>query len=582
MTPARFEGVVFEGCFGWLHPAAGRRGVVLCSPHGHEELSVHRSWAALADRLAAAGMPALRFDYPGTGNSAGTDEEPERVRAWLDGVHAAIRFLRATTGVEEVALVGLRLGGTLAAMAAAERGGVERLVLMAPCASGKAYAHEMKAMARLSGGVQPQGGIEFAGFRLTAGTITGLRALDLVALPARPAPKVLLLARTDVRDGATLAERLRALGAEVEEEPFADLAALMNSVSRALLPAAPLDRVAAWLSADAPEGAAALASSPPGRLELPGAVETPVRFGTDGGLFGILCEPVLCGGSGRPAVLLLNSGATHHVGSGRLSVTLARRLAARGYASLRMDAAGLGDSASCAGRRDNLIYCCDGPDDTRAALDWLEGRGCPRAVAVGLCAGATLALHTALADPRVVAQALVNPGRFLLSADGFTSEAVIQDAAKRTRDYLPMVADPRVWRAVLRSDPKVLRIARTLLARALDALRGRLGSGAASDDAAQWFRRLGERGVSTLLLYSAGDVTLGELESRLGRGGRRLRGVAGVRLETLEDADHSLMLRTAQERFVARLEEHLATLSAADRVEEPAGRPARMGAPGGG
>ncbi|PWC42823.1 alpha/beta fold hydrolase [Azospirillum sp. TSO22-1] len=578
MTP-----VTFEGCFGWLHPAAGRRGVVLCSPHGNEELCVHRSWAALADRLAAAGMPALRFDYPGTGDSAGSDEEPERVRAWLDGIHAAIRFLRAATGVEEVALLGLRLGGTLAAMAAAERGGVARLVLMAPCASGKAYAHEMKAMARLAGAPQPVGGVEFAGFRLTAGTLAGMRALDLAALPAMPAPRILLLARTDVRDGAKLAGRLRALGAAVEEEPFAELAALMNSVHRALLPAAPLDRVAAWLSADAPEGATAWTppdvSAPPGRLELPGAVETPARFGS--GLFGILCEPVLRGGPGRPAVLLLNSGATHHVGSGRMSVMLARRLAARGYASLRMDAAGLGDSAPCPGRRDNLIYRGDGPDDARAALDWLEGQGYPRVVAVGLCAGATLALHTALADPRVAAQALVNPGRFLLSAEGFTSEAVIQDAARRTRDYLPKVADPRVWRAVLRSDPKVQRIARTLLARTLDALRDRFGSGAASGGAAQWFRRLGERGVSTLLLYSTGDVTLGELESRLGRGGRRLRGVAGVRLETLEDADHSLMLRAAQERFAARLEEHLATLSAANQAEEPAGRPARIGAPGG-
>ena len=45
--------VVFDGCFGWLHPAAGNRGVVLCAPHGYEELCVHRQWAALAERLAA-------------------------------------------------------------------------------------------------------------------------------------------------------------------------------------------------------------------------------------------------------------------------------------------------------------------------------------------------------------------------------------------------------------------------------------------------------------------------------------------------------------------------------------------------
>ena len=68
--------VVFDGCFGWLHPAAGNRGVVLCAPHGYEELCVHRQWASLAERLAAAGLPTLRFDYRGTGNSVGDDEEP--------------------------------------------------------------------------------------------------------------------------------------------------------------------------------------------------------------------------------------------------------------------------------------------------------------------------------------------------------------------------------------------------------------------------------------------------------------------------------------------------------------------------
>lgn len=561
MTP-----VVFEGCFGWLHPAAGRRGVVLCSPHGNEDMCTHRTLRILADRLAAAGLPTLRFDYPGTGNSAGDDEEPERVRAWLDGIHAAVGWLRATTGVEEVALVGLRLGGTLAAMAAGERGGVDRLVLMAPCASGRSYASEVRAMAALAGTPQPAEGLEFAGFLLTRETLAGLRVLDLAALPAVPAPRILLLSRTDVRDGGRLAANLRAMGAEVEEEPFAELAALMNSVHRAALPEAPLERVTQWLSADAPAGSTAWVLPPAARLELSGLVETPVLFGPGDGLAGILCEPSGHAGAERPALLLLNSGATHHVGSGRMSVLLARRLAARGYASLRMDASGLGDSAGREGRRDNLIYCQDMADDTRAGLDVLEGRGYPQAVTIGLCAGATLALHTALGDRRVVGQVMVNPGRFRMGS-GETSEAVIQAAAKRTSDYVQMVTDPRAWRAVLRSDPKVARLARILSVRFWEALRicahrlrDRLfGAAKASRDVAQWFRRLSERGVDTLLVYSADDVTLGELEARLGRGGKRIRELARVRLETLEGADHSLMRRSARERFAELLEAHLAT-----------------------
>ena len=34
--------VVFEGCAGWLHPATGNRGVIICAAQGYEELCTHR------------------------------------------------------------------------------------------------------------------------------------------------------------------------------------------------------------------------------------------------------------------------------------------------------------------------------------------------------------------------------------------------------------------------------------------------------------------------------------------------------------------------------------------------------------
>ncbi len=576
MTP-----VMFDGCFGWLHPAAGRRGVVLCSAHGSEELGVHRTWRMLAERLAAAGLPTLRFDYHGAGDSLGDDDDPDTVRAWLDSVHAAVRHLRTVTGVDEVALVGLRLGATLATVAATEmsgmrKGEVDRLVLLAPCVTGRTYAHELKAMARLAGTPQPQpDAVECAGYRLTADTLTALRGLDLMALPCRPAAHVLLLDRTDVRDGGRLAAGLSALGSMVEVKPFTSFAPFMNSVQRASVPSELLDAVTNWLRSGEVSG-----SEPypflPARLESPGAVETAVLFGPEQALFGMLCEPTAREGaveSARPTVLLLNSGATHHVGSGRMSVFLARHLAGCGFASFRMDITGIGDSGGRDGRRDNLIYCQDACADTSAALDWLAARGLGRCVIVGLCAGATLALHTALKDERVVGQVLINPGRFVLGS-GDTAEAVALNAIKRTGEYVRMlVADGGVWRALMRRDPKFVRIAQALAARGLQALRF-------SNDVACWFRHLSARDVRTLLLYSADDVTLGTLESHLGHGGRRLKGLPNVRLAVLEGADHSLLRRSARDRFVELLESHLATVVADDSPLAPrraARRTGRMG-----
>jgi len=39
-------------------------------------MAVHRTYRHLADRLTARGLPTLRFDYDGTGDSAGESDDP--------------------------------------------------------------------------------------------------------------------------------------------------------------------------------------------------------------------------------------------------------------------------------------------------------------------------------------------------------------------------------------------------------------------------------------------------------------------------------------------------------------------------
>lgn len=567
MTPDAPAPVLFEGCFGWLHPAAGRRGVVLCAPYGAEALATHRPWRAFAQALAEAGLPVLRFDYPGTGNSAGDEGDPARLQAWLAGIRAAAGHLRAVAGVEEVALVGLRFGGLLAA-AAARAAAADALVLLSPFPSGRAFLQELRAVALLAErpadappAVGPEG-IDSAGFRLSPEAAEALRELDLARVTEAPAPRVLILDRPEGR-AAAVAERFRALGAAVEEAPFPDHARLMTSVQHAAADCSAFARVAEWLSSDlAPAGTATTAPPSDPRLRLAGAVERPLRFGPGAGLFGILCEPVAA--AEGPAVLLLNSGATPHTGTGRMSVRLARRLAARGIASLRLDLGGLGDSASKPGRRDGLIYCRDMVEDARAGLDALAAAGHGTAVAVGLCAGAAVALHVALADPRVVGLALVNPGRFVLG-DGVTQEEAIGSAVKPAAAYLPRLTEPAVWRAILRQDRKASRVVRGLSERAARRLRigagrlraGLMGRGYARDDVLHAFQALSDREVRTLMVHSEGDVTLGELEAQAGVDGGRLRRMAGLWMERLAGADHSLMERAAREHFAELLDELL-------------------------
>jgi len=123
MVPIAF-GPSGQKHFGAYHPAravdgAPTRscGVVLCNPMGWEAIASQRSYRVLADRLAGIGFPVLRFDYSGTGDSAGVDIDRDRVRAWLDGIGLAAEKLKQLSCTVQVSLLGIQLGATLAAVA---------------------------------------------------------------------------------------------------------------------------------------------------------------------------------------------------------------------------------------------------------------------------------------------------------------------------------------------------------------------------------------------------------------------------------------------------------------------------------
>lgn len=108
-----------------------RRAVVLCAPFGDEYPRAHRTGRLLAQRLAAAGAAALRFDYFGTGDSGGDDDEFSLDGAVRDTV-AAVAEAQEVGGVRQVTLIGLREGAAAAARASALAPGVDRLVLWDP------------------------------------------------------------------------------------------------------------------------------------------------------------------------------------------------------------------------------------------------------------------------------------------------------------------------------------------------------------------------------------------------------------------------------------------------------------------
>lgn len=188
--------------YGVFHPPAEparELGALLCPAVGQEALRAHRAFVQLARRLAQAGVATLRFDYGGTGDSAGEFADA-RVAGWLDDVATAARELAEGADVERVALLGLRLGANLAVHAAPRVEGAHALCLWEPVVDGAAHLAELEAgHARWLAGsfarARPGEGRELMGFPFSDALVADLAALGLGVLDRPPLARTLVLER---------------------------------------------------------------------------------------------------------------------------------------------------------------------------------------------------------------------------------------------------------------------------------------------------------------------------------------------------------------------------------------------------
>lgn len=131
--------------FGTLHSprtfSVPRLAVVVCNPFGEEALRAHRIYRVLARKLAQEGIPVLRFDYSGSGDSMG-ESGSASLSAWIKDVQAAADELRKQSKAPEIVLFGLGLGGAIAALAASGAG-VRRVIAWDPVIDGRVYLREL-------------------------------------------------------------------------------------------------------------------------------------------------------------------------------------------------------------------------------------------------------------------------------------------------------------------------------------------------------------------------------------------------------------------------------------------------------
>ncbi len=570
-----------DSLFGWLHRPAGDGvadvGLVVCNPFGYEAICAHRPIRAFALALSALGIPVLRFDYSGTGDSTGVLAQGEQITRWCADIAAAIDALRRATGVSRVCLLGIRLGALLAGLAAAQRE-VEAIAAIVPVVSGRLYQRELRAFqAAANAGAQaghPAAGLEVTGFSLSPASLARLATIDLASAPASAA-RVLILDRDDVPVAGGWKKALARGGAAVEYHCLPGFLEMMSTPHAAEIPQRMVDATVGWMRgmigssrpAQTGEGSRPYPAKTAFRLAgdpQPLIEEHACHVDDDRTLFAVLTAAAgeRCAGTPAHGVVLLNCGATSHVGPNRMHVELARQWAARGHVVLRLDLPGLGDSAARAGRPATEVYPPDAAVDVGRAVEYLRRtRGVSGVTLVGVCSGAYHALRSALAGVEADALLMINPLTFRWQPGSSLGDLQISEVVRNPGIYLGRLWDLAAWHRLLRGRVNLGRIAliygRRVALGIERALRdvGRRLHLHLPNDLGRELESLADRGVRIVFFFARGDGGQELLDMQagamLGRLGDRCR------IHTIEAADHIFSQSVPRQELIRWLDREL-------------------------
>ena len=436
-----------ENCqlFSWLHLPKASNSVtditIICPPLGHDYMSTYRTLRVLADSLAEKQIACIRLDYANNGNSSDLLSVKASVSDYVENIVDVYNFLRSQHPKTNIHCIGLGLGGTFAFLAA-QKVAFSSLTLWEPCLRGKRFIRELKALSgMLSNPTDRNQDIEAVGLHLTARFEEELMKTDLREINSLAVENILWLYRDEVKNDASFFENLKKISDSSEAYGFSGYSEMTDIPTDTIIPKDTISKITSYiqehcykkqctdeLSVDQANWVDKKSFT---KFESELYEESLHMFGPAQSLFGVLCKPSKPGANDSPLVVFLNCGSEHNVGPHRTYTNYARKLAALGVSSLRIDIEGIGDSVSSGRNEDNFSYSPVVLEDITYALEYAKELGFEHFALTGICAGAYHSFK-AMADlPQFDIQKaiLINP--LVFDWESTTAEAI----SERIRNF---------------------------------------------------------------------------------------------------------------------------------------------------
>jgi hypothetical protein len=328
-----------------------------------------------------------------------------------------------------------------------------------------------------------------------------------------------------------------------------------------------------WLKKDA----AARAAYPAAQFESSattriggrdGKIEETVRYtkGDGGRLCSVECRPV--GREANPTWLILLTGrAVRHIGPNRIWVRIARELAAKGFASLRLDGRSVGDSdGEGNGLMPNEEYYQEHIyDDIENVMGVAVKQGAKKFLMTGICSGATASYQIAWRRNDVKAIVLLN--LLQLKHDPEDDEAAVaQQAAKfafRKELWLNLDNYKRLFKVGLSPQMRKVIFSRATVTAPIKKLytlvKSRLSPNGPSYIVTGYNELAEKKGVAIDVFLSQGDLSVNFIERHFGPDLAKLS--RAVRVHRVEHTDHTIRALHAQEHFFEVLRAAVARVS---------------------